>query len=100
MGTIAAGLETRAQGVVLVVYNPLSIEREDVVEARVAWSGEPPKAVHVLGPDGQEVPSQVVGTAPGGASTILFLARVPSVGFAVYDVRPAEAAPAAPRPSR
>jgi alpha-mannosidase len=97
VGAIAAGLDTRAQGVALVVYNPLSIEREDVVEARVAWPGEPPRAVQVLGPEGQEVPSQVVGTGPG-TSSILFLARVPSVGFAVYDVRPAETASAAPSP--
>jgi alpha-mannosidase len=44
-----------------------------------------PKAVRVLGPDGKEVPAQVAG------GKVLFLARVPSVGFAVYDVQPAEA---------
>jgi len=88
VGTIAAGLETRTQGVPLVVYNPLSIEREDVVEADVTFPGRPPASVRVSGPDGREVPSQVLGAAPGGLK-LLFLARVPSVGFAVYDVRPA-----------
>ncbi|HET7287339.1 MAG TPA: glycoside hydrolase family 38 C-terminal domain-containing protein, partial [Pyrinomonadaceae bacterium] len=37
-------------------------------------------AISVIGPDGRQVPSQVVG------SKVLFLARIPSVGYAVYDV--------------
>lgn len=74
---IAAELDTQSNGAAIVVYNPLNIEREDVVEAKVALSGEP---VRVVGPDGHEVPSQVVG------EKLLFLARVGAVGYAVYDV--------------
>ncbi|HEY0727923.1 MAG TPA: glycoside hydrolase family 38 C-terminal domain-containing protein, partial [Pyrinomonadaceae bacterium] len=74
---IAAELDTQSNGVPIVVYNPLNIEREDVVEAAVPVSGGP---VRVVGPDGREVPSQVVG------EKVLFLARVGSVGYAVYDV--------------
>ena len=36
---VASGLDTRAQGVPVVVYNPLNIEREDVVEAEVDFPG-------------------------------------------------------------
>ena len=79
---VASSLDTRTHGTPVVVYNPLDVAREDVVEAEVASGG----AVRVFGPDGKEVPSQVSG------GKVLFLARVPSVGFAVYDVRPAEAA--------
>src|SRR5207237_975000 len=44
--------------------------------------------VQVLGPDGKAVPAQVLSTDEHGTH-ILFLAKLPSVGFAVLDVRPA-----------
>jgi len=74
---IVERLDTQTNGTAIVVYNPLNVEREDVVEAKVSLSGEP---VRVVGPDGREVPSQVVG------EKLLFLARVGAVGYAVYDV--------------
>jgi len=82
-------LDTRAQGIPLVVYNPLSIVREDIVEATVQYSGGAPKAVRVYDPDGNEVPSQIAETYANSLK-IVFLANVPSVGYAVYDVRPSE----------
>jgi alpha-mannosidase len=42
-----------------------------------------PKAVRVTGPDGKDVPAQV------SAGKVIFLATVPSVGYAVYDAAPA-----------
>ncbi|HMD86905.1 MAG TPA: glycoside hydrolase family 38 C-terminal domain-containing protein [Terriglobia bacterium] len=87
---IASGLNTQVEGAAVVVYNPLNIEREDVVEADLSFAQGAPQAVRVFGPDGEEVPSQIEGSG-----RVLFLAKVPSVGFAVYDVRPADtAAPA------
>jgi alpha-mannosidase len=77
---VAAALNTETHGVPLVVFNPLNIAREDVVEASVTFPGGMPKAVHVTGPDGKVIPSQISG------GKILFVARVPSVGYAVYDV--------------
>ena len=86
VGAVARGLDTRAEGIPIVVYNPLAIERTDPVE--VAVELEPtPVAVRVFGPDG-EVPAQLQ-PAPEGVR-VLFLATLPPVGFAVYDVRPAE----------
>ena len=82
--SIASGLDTRGAGVPIVVFNPLNIDREDVVEAKITFSGGAPHAVRVLGIDGREVPSQVDG------DKILFLAKVPSVGYAVYNVVPAQ----------
>ena len=92
VGVVASQLDTRVQGVPLVVYNPLSVEREDVAEATVTTSGD----VCVFGPDGAEVPSQVVGR-DGDRTAIAFLAKVPSVGFSVFDVR--QAPEAEPRSS-
>src|SRR5262249_24889392 len=89
---VAAALDTRANGVPIVVYNPLNIAREDVVEAAVPFANGVPQDVRVYGPDGKEVPSQL--NTKRGAAKVLFLARVPAVGYAVYRVE-AGAAPAA-----
>jgi alpha-mannosidase len=86
---VASTLNTEAKGVPLVVYNPLNIAREDVVEATVNFPGDKPKAIKVTAPDGKEVPAQISG------SKVLFVANVPSVGYAVYDVEPV-ATPASP----
>jgi len=92
VGAVSDQLDTQVQGVPLVVFNPLSVERQDVVEAEVDFSalGQVPPDVNVVGPDGQTVASQIIGTS-GSKLHILFLARVPSVGFAVYDVQPSSA---------
>jgi alpha-mannosidase len=87
--SIASGLDTRAKGKAVVVYNPLNVEREDVVEAAVSFDGVAPKFVRVTDPKGVEVPAQIAGEKDG-AARVLFLAKVPSVGFAVYDVRAEE----------
>src|SRR6267142_1687674 len=82
---VATGLDTRAKGTPIIVFNPLNIPREDIVEASIAFPSGMPKAVRVVGPDGNEVPAQLNG------GKVLFLAKAPSVGFAVYDVQSADA---------
>ena len=87
VGTVARGMDTETTGIPLVVLNPLSIDREDVVEATLTVPAGAPANLRVFGPDGKEVPSQT--TARNGESrTVVFTARVPSLGFSVYDVRP------------
>lgn len=81
---IASGLNTQTKGIPIVVFNPLNIAREDVVEAEIAFPSGAPKAVVVTGPDGREVPSQIAG------NKVLFSAKAPSVGYAVYDVQSVE----------
>ncbi len=83
---IAARLDTRVEGIPVVVYNPLEIPREDVVEAAVTFPGGTPAAVRVFGPDGREVPSQLRSDG-----RVLFTAALPPVGWAVFDVRAAVA---------
>jgi alpha-mannosidase len=78
VASVASTLDTQAQGTPLVVYNPLNIQREDLVEAE--WRGD--ANVNVVGPDGKSVPAQISN------GKLIFAAKVPSVGFAVYDVRP------------
>src|SRR5437660_6759067 len=81
---IAPALNTESKGAAIVVYNPLNVEREDLVEASVTFNGGAPRAVRVVAPDGKEVPAQLTN------GKVLFVAKTPSVGFAVYDVQPAD----------
>jgi len=93
---IASQLDTEGQGVPLIVYNPLSIARQDVANANVQFSNGTPRSVRVIGPGGKEVPSQIdlAGANSNAAATrILFLATVPPTGFAVYHIEPSENAP-------
>jgi alpha-mannosidase len=60
-----------------------------VVEATPVFPDRQPRSLQVVGPDGRPVPTQVFEDN-GGVRRILFLARVPSVGYAVYDVQAAE----------
>lgn len=83
---VASTMNTNTTGTPVVVFNPLNIERQDVVEASVNLPGGTPSAVKVTSPDGEEVPSQVSN------GKVLFLAKMPSVGYSVYDVQPGSAA--------
>ncbi len=92
VGGVIHAMDTRTQGVPVVVYNPLATDRQDVAEATVALPPGGGDGIQVLGPDGVAVPAQVV-SRDGNNVKILFLAKAPSVGYAVYQVMPG-AAPA------
>jgi alpha-mannosidase len=79
---VSAALNTETVGVPLVVFNPLNIEREDLVEASVNLPFSNPKTVRVTGPDGKEVSAQISN------GKVIFLAKMRSVGYSVYDVQP------------
>ncbi len=84
---VLSTLNTTAKGVPVAVYNPLAIEREDAVEANISFAGKVPGAVTAYNPEGQPVPTQILGR-DGNTLRVLFVAKVPSVGYAIYDVRP------------
>ncbi|NQV01617.1 MAG: alpha-mannosidase, partial [Bacteroidia bacterium] len=88
-GVVIRVMETLAEGIPVVVYNPLSLKREDVVEAKLNYPDGVPGYIHVYGPDGKEVLSQVTARTKTTIH-LLFLAQVPSMGLACYDVRPAK----------
>jgi alpha-mannosidase len=85
-GAVIRAMNTQAQGVPIVVFNPLSIEREDVVEATVAVPNSAGDTIEVFDPNGNVVPSQAQDRTDSTLK-ILFLAKVPSVGLVTYDVR-------------
>ncbi|WP_263384515.1 alpha-mannosidase [Granulicella arctica] len=77
--SIASSLDTQVKGTPVLVCNPLNIAREDMVSATVP--GMIAKEVEVFGPDGRQTAAQVEN------GKVVFLAKVPSVGYAVYDIR-------------
>jgi alpha-mannosidase len=85
VSAIARHLNTQTQGRSIVVYNPVAIDREDVVTAELSYAKKP-EHVQVLDKDGNTVPSQIIANK-GNAITLLFLAKLPSAGLAVFDVR-------------
>ncbi len=78
VGAVAQGMDTRVKGKAILVFNPLAIPRQDVVEADLGGNAS---SIHIFGPDGREVPSQVEN------GKLLFLATMPSLGFVTYDMR-------------
>ena len=87
IGTASQVLDTQVEGTPLVVYNPLSHNRTDIVEGSMACP-QRPYNMKVIGPDGEEVLSQITGyDEKTGQVSFIFAATVPSLGYAVYDVR-------------
>ena len=85
---VSAAMDTAGEGVPVVVFNPLNIGRDDIVEAALTFPNGLPTEAHVVGPDGSVRPAQI------SDGKVLFEARVPSVGYAVYHVLKGTAADA------
>lgn len=83
--SIINAMNTKTKHASLVVFNPLSIAREDVVEVEVIFP-KPVEGVRVNNKDGKEIACQLL-EANGNKAKILFLANVPSLGFEFYEVQ-------------
>ncbi len=90
-GAVARALDTRVDGVPLVVFNPLGVDRDDLVEALVPAGLPQGGNLEAVDPSGRAWPVQRV-TGVDGRPRLVFQAHVPSVGFAVYGLRPGTAA--------
>ncbi len=75
---VASGLDTQGAGNADRRLQPAEHCARRCGGGAVDFPGAAPKAVEVTGPDGQPVPSQVDG------GKVLFLAKTPSVGYAVF----------------
>ncbi len=83
MGVLASQLDTTGKGQPLVLYNPLSTDRTDVVEATIPGNIKSARSVTVSTPDGVPVAAQILD----GDNThvrIAFIASAPSVGLTTY----------------
>ncbi|MFB3788934.1 MAG: alpha-mannosidase [bacterium] len=107
---IASLIDTQGEGTALVVFNPLSWERTDIVRAEVGFSDGGVRDLQLLDPLGQPVPVQIMKSQPNADGRLLqgqiaFVARgVPALGYSVYRVvslrssRPSSAGAETPMP--
>ncbi len=85
IANLSALCNTSGKGRSVLVYNPVGKDREDVVKLDLKYD-QFPGNVQVFDKDGKALPTQVIGWENNQLKA-LFLADVPSVGYAVYDVR-------------
>ena len=89
-GAVSRLMDTETEGTPIVVYNPLSHERTDIVEGSL-YQRTYQNSIRVLDPDGNEVLAQVTGYDFATHQLhFIFAATVPSLGFAVYEARVGE----------
>jgi len=87
VSAISSGLNTQTKGRALVVYNPVAIAREDIVTAELEYA-KLPANIKVFDEKGLECAVQILRIKENKLKFI-FQAILPSVGFAVFDVREA-----------
>jgi alpha-mannosidase len=80
-------VDTRGEGVPLLVFNPLAWVRTEPVEAEVIFA-DPVQNVRVTDASGRDIPVQILegrSDAEGSAYRLLFIAEnVPSLGYKTY----------------
>ncbi|AYD48940.1 alpha-mannosidase [Arachidicoccus soli] len=91
VSAIAHQLNTKVQGKAVIVYNPVAIAREGVVTANLSYE-KIPQDLTVFDNMGNAVPTQIIGTQ-GNKITLIFLAKLPSAGMSVFDVRDVKETP-------
>ncbi len=84
VSAIAHQLNTQVQGRAVVVFNPVAIDRQDIVTTELTYA-KLPVNVKVVDKNGNTIPSQITA-ANGNKLTLIFLAKLPSSGLGVYDV--------------
>jgi len=82
VGGVVRFLDTMVQGTPIVVYNPVSCTRNDVVCAEIDVKTP---YVRVFDGAGNEVPAQI--SVINGKSVVKFIAKAAPVSCTVYDVR-------------
>ncbi|MCE1198400.1 MAG: glycosyl hydrolase-related protein [Marinilabiliales bacterium] len=84
LGEVTSQMHIAAKGRALAVYNPVARDREDVCTAEMEFP-EPTEHLRVTDAQGKELPAQIL-SRKGNNITFLFLAKVPSMGIALFDV--------------
>ena len=88
--SLISRIDTRGDGIALVVFNPLGWLRTDVVVANVGFSDDDVMSLKITGPDGQQLPVQILDAEQysNGAllrARIAFIAHdIQALGYSVY----------------
>lgn len=85
---VAPLLETRPEGLSLMLFNPLPHRREDIVEARVNLDGLG-EWVEAVDPAGNATPVQVLERT-GNLARVAFVAGLGPMSFASFTLRPSD----------
>jgi alpha-mannosidase len=89
---IAAHVNTRADGVPVIVFNPLAWPRTEVIEVEAQLPG-PARQIQVVDSSGNPAESQLLSIdAETHRAHFLLLSHTPGFGYATYFVRAATAA--------
>ena len=87
-------IDTRGEGIPIVVFNPLGWARTDVVFAEAGVTDPHACGVKLVGPDAETIPIQVLGAQRSDTGALVymkfaFIGRdVPGLGHAVYHLVP------------
>jgi alpha-mannosidase len=90
-GAVIADMDTAVPGIPLVVYNPLSFSRREVIEAKLAFAAETPENLEIIAADGQVLPAQILAR-DGNRVTFIFNPELAPVSYEVFTVVPASPA--------
>lgn len=85
VSNISGSMNTLTAGRPVIVYNPVPMIREEVVTVEMDFIKQPVN-VKVIDKDGNALPSQIISVKDNKA-TIIFLAKLPSAGFSVFDIQ-------------
>ncbi|GHT09606.1 alpha-mannosidase [Bacteroidia bacterium] len=85
VGAVSRTLDTRVSGTPVIVYNPIAQSRKDMVTATIDLD-KTVQNVTVTGPNGKQIPSQIVARKDGKAS-IAFPVASAAVSFSVYNIK-------------
>jgi len=85
IGAITSRMDTQGNGRAIIVYNPVSHDRDDVATAELTYT-EPLRNIRVLDGSGKEVPSQIIERSDNKVKFI-FQAKAPSMGISVFHVQ-------------
>jgi alpha-mannosidase len=84
VAAVASKMDTRGEGIPLIVYNPLAWFNHAPVEATVKFKGPAPATIHVVDTlTNETVPTQILERT-GDTARILFLAHVTGTSFKVF----------------
>jgi alpha-mannosidase len=93
VAAVASKMDTRGEGIPLIVYNPLAWGNDAPVEATVKFNGSAPATIRVVAAASKEnQPAQVLERT-GDTARILFLAHAGPTSFQVFRVAAGADAP-------
>jgi alpha-mannosidase len=84
VSSASRAFDTEVKGQPIIVFNPLSADRNDIVEVETGRLYD--VGLQIYGPDGKAVPSQTVYRGKGDIVSLLFAGSVKSIGYSVYGM--------------